>query len=221
MNCAGKRQRVRVLLLSALLGAAGLAFAQPASINGAYDPAFGSALSVQTDATGFGSLLSEMDGSYGLITGGTLYLFISGNLQNNANNINIFIADGRSGQSTLAAVNPGNLGANNLSAMNGSKFSTGFSATYAFNINNNGTMLTVSQYDLVHNTSVDTLGNLTTSGGIVVNATVDNSVLVGFNNNNTASQTADVGPGSTGLELAIPLSLLGNPSEPGKSFDRH
>ena len=36
--------------------------------------------------------------------------------------------------------------------MNGSKFSPGFSATYAFNINNGGTTLTVSQYDLVNNT---------------------------------------------------------------------
>jgi glycosidase len=212
MKRGKKRQRVRVfLLLSALYGAAGLAFAQPASINGGYDPIFGNVLSIQIDATGFGSGLSELDGCYGLVTEETLYLFISGNLQNNANNVNIFIADGRAGQSTLSASNPGNLGANTLSAMNGSKFSAGFSATYAFNINNNGTALTVSQYDLVHNTAVDALGNLTTTGGIVANATVDNSVVVGFNNNNTASQAANVGPGAKGLELAVPLSLLGNP----------
>ena len=57
---------------------------------------------------------------------------------------------------------------------------------------------------------------MTTSGGIVANAIVDNSVVVGFNNNNTSSQAANVGAGSTGLELAIPLSLLGNPSGPIK-----
>jgi glycosidase len=219
MNRVEKRQRVCVFLLLSMLSDAGKsAIAQPASINGAYDLAFGNALSIQTDATGFGPMLSELDGGYGLIAGGTLYLFISGNLQNNANNINIFIADGRAGQGTLAAVNPGNLGANNLSVMNGSKFSAGFSATYAFNINNNGAALSVSQYDLVHITSVDALGNLKTSGGIVANATVDNSVVVGFNNNNKASQATNIGPGSTGLELAIPLSLLGNPSGPVEVF---
>ena len=110
--------------------------APPASINGAYSPAFGSALSVQTDATGFGAGLSELDAAYGLITGGNLYLFLSGNLQNNANNIGIFIA-GTGGQSTLNAANLGNLGANSLSVMNGSTFSPGIFGRFThFNINN-------------------------------------------------------------------------------------
>ncbi|HMD53160.1 MAG TPA: hypothetical protein VKJ65_01230, partial [Phycisphaerae bacterium] len=124
-----------------------------------------------------------------------------------------FIA-GAGGQSTLNAANPGNLEANNLSVMNGSQFSPGFTPIYAFNINNTNTTLTVSQYNLLNDTSVDTLGSLTESGNIVANGTVDNSVVVGFNNNNTKSQAANVGSGSTGLELAIPLSLIGNPTGP-------
>jgi glycosidase len=200
------------LWLSLICCLADSALAQPASINGAYDPALGTAIVVQTTATGFGLTQSELDASYAIVAGGKLYLFLSGNLQNNSNNINLFIADGRSGQSVLFAVNPGNLGPNSLSVMNGSKFSQGFSATYAININNGGTTLTVSQYDLVNNTSADSLGRLTTSGGIVANATVDNGVVIGFNNNNTSSQAANVGAGSRGLELAIPLSLLSNPS---------
>jgi hypothetical protein len=207
-------QRVRIFFgLMFIGGLVASACAQPVSINGSYDPAFGNALSVQTDATGFGLNDSELDGAYGLIANGNLYLFFSGNLQNNGNNINIFIA-GADGQSTLKAANPGNLGANNLSVMNGSQFSPGFLATYAFNINNNGNTLTVSQYNLLNNTAVDTLGSLTTSGNIVINGVVDNSVMVGFNNNNAEAQAADVGTGSTGLELAIPLSLLGNPAGP-------
>jgi hypothetical protein len=206
-------QRACILsLLPVILCLTGLACAQPTSINGVYDSAFGSALGVQTDATGFGATYSELDAAYGLITDGKLYLFISGNLENNSNNINVFIADGRTGQTTLNAVNPGNLGSNSLSVMNGSRFSPGFSATYAFNVNNNGVTLAVSQYDLLQNTAVDTLGKLTTSGGIVANATVDNSVVIGFNNNNTATQAANVGSGAKGLELAVPLALLGNPS---------
>ncbi|MGD1088127.1 MAG: alpha-amylase family glycosyl hydrolase [Verrucomicrobiota bacterium] len=209
-----KCQSIRVLfLLMAIGGLAASAYAQPASINGAYDPAFGSALCVQTDATGFGLNQSELDGAYGLITNGNLYLFLSGNLQNNGNNINLFIA-GTGGQSTLNAANPGNLAANNLSVMNGSQFSPGFSAIYGFNINNTNKTLTVSQYNLTDNTSVDALGSLTESGNIVANGTVDNSVVVGFNNNNSQSQADDVGQGSLGLELAIPLSLIGNPGGP-------
>jgi glycosidase len=188
-------------------------FAQPASINGSYDPAFGSALSVQTDATGFGLNYSELDGAYGLITNGYLYLFISGNLQNNGNNINLFIG-GMNGQSTLSAANPGNLGLNNLSVMNGSMFSPGFSAMYAININNTNKTLTISQYDLINNTAVDTFGSLTENGNIVVNGTVDNSVVVGFNNNNSKNQAANVGTDSMGLELAVPLSLIGSPNGP-------
>jgi hypothetical protein len=193
-----RHQSVCLLFLLVIVGGLAAARAQPASINGSYDPAFGGALSVQTDATGFGLNYSELDGAYGLITNGTLYLFFSGNLQNNGNNINLFIA-GSDGQSTLNAANPGNLGLNNLSVMNGSKFSPGFTAIYAFNINNTNKVLTVSQYNLTNNTAVDILGSMTESGNIVVNETVDNSVVVGFNNNNSKGQAANVGVGSTGL----------------------
>ena len=210
-------KRPQSICLSYLLliigGLAMAAHAQPASINGNYDPAFGRPLAVQTDATGFGLNYSELDAAYGLIANGNLYLFLSGNLQNNGNNINLFIA-GAGGQSTLNAANPGNLGLNNLSVMNGSKFSPGFTGVYAFNINNTNKTLTVSQYNLTSNTAMDAQGSLVESGDIVVNGTVDNSVVVGFNNNNSKSQAANVGAGSTGLELAIPLSLIGNPTGP-------
>ncbi|HSY16763.1 MAG TPA: hypothetical protein VK815_00450, partial [Candidatus Acidoferrales bacterium] len=209
-------QSVRILFLLVYLGAlAAFVHAQPAVINGGYDPAFGGALSVQTDATGFGLNLSELDAAYGFTTNGMLYLFMSGNLENNGNNINVFIG-GTNGQTTLNAVNPGNLALNNLSVMNGSKFSSGFTAIYAFNINNSNRTVTVSQYNLISNTAVDALGILMETGNAVTNGAVDNSVLVGFNNNNSKSQAANVGPGSTGLELAIPLSLIGNPAGPVK-----
>jgi glycosidase len=189
------------------------ACAQPVIINGSYDPAFGSALAIQTDATGFGLNASELDAAYGLVANGNLYLFLSGNLQNNGNNINIFIG-GTDGQTVLNAANPGNLALNNLSVMNGSRFSPGFSAVYAFNINNTNQTLTVSQYNLTNHTAVDSLGALTETGNIVANGMIDNSVVVGFNNTNAKSQAANVGAGSTGLELMIPLSLIGNPSGP-------
>jgi len=188
---------------------------QPATINGTYDPAFGNALAVQTDATGFGLNYSELDAAYGFITNGVLYLFISGNLQNNGNNINLFIG-GTNGQSTLNAANPGNLGLNNLAMMNGSKFAQNFTAAYALNVNNTNKTLTISQYNLINGTAVDAGGSLAENDNVVVNGTVDNSVAIGFNNNNSKSQANNVGPGATGLELAIPLSLIGNPVGPVK-----
>src|SRR5277367_2716879 len=134
-------RRVCFLFFLILIGGlAASAYAQPANINGSYDPAFGSALGVQTAATGFGLNDSELDGAYGFVTNGNLYLFLSGNLQNNGNNINLFIA-GAGGQSTLNAVATGNQGVNDLANINGSQFSPGFSAIYAFNINNNGSTL--------------------------------------------------------------------------------
>jgi hypothetical protein len=198
----------------ALLGAAASAYAQPASINGAYDPAFGSALSLQTDGTGFGANQSELDAAYGFVTNGNLYLFLSGNLEAAGNNLNLFIS-GVGGQSTLsAAALPGTseTALNSLSIMNSSVFSSGFTAIYAININATN-VLNVSQYNLLNNTAVDALGtNLTESGNIVSNITVDNGVVVGFNDNNTQTQTNNVGTGSLGMELKIPLSLIGNPS---------
>ena len=214
MNGHRKFERHFPLLLVVLYGSAISLNAQPANIDGKYDLVYGSPACVQTVATGFGAKYNELDAAYSLVAGGELYLFFPGNLQNNANNFNLFIADGRIGQSVLNAVDLANLGTNSLSVMNGSKFSLGFSATYAININNKGNTLTVSQYDLVHNTATDASGVLVTSGGIVTNAMVDNSVVVGFNNNNAASQSANVGLGATGIELAIPLALLGNPTGP-------
>jgi hypothetical protein len=182
---------------------------------------YGSPLSVQTINTGFGnnsgagdaSTGSELDAAYGAISGGNLYLFVAGDFQNNGNHLNVFLADGRSGQSSLStSVSP-------LNAMNGSVFSSGFSATYALDVNDyQGTAYT-STADLVNN-------NGGFQGGVVLSAGIGSGILnngIGLALNNThvstmgASGAALSGATSgantmTGLELSIPLSLLGNPS---------
>ena len=58
---------------------------------------------------------------------------------------------------------------------------------------------------------MDAPGSLTETGNIVANGTMDSSVVVGFNTN-SKSQAANMGAGSTDMELAIPLSLIGNPT---------
>ena len=105
------------------------------NLNGTLNSGFyGSALSVQTINTGFGNAGgvdsgggSELDAAYGKISGGNLYLFLAGNVENNGNHLNVFIAGGAAGgQNTL------NTSGGSLATMNGSVFSSGFNATFAF-----------------------------------------------------------------------------------------
>lgn len=182
--------------------------------------AYGSPLAVQTINTSFGNSAgggdatgSELDAVYGSISGGSLYLFVAGNFQNNGNHLNLFLADGRTGQSTLSTtVSP-------LSAMNGSQFSSGFSATYALDLNDYQGTLYTSTADLVNNNG-GYQGAVTLTGGIG-SGTLGDGISVALNNTHTstmgASGTALSGATSganttTGLELSIPLSLLGNPT---------
>src|SRR5690348_10553451 len=95
--------------LTALLGArAGAAV----GIDGLKDADYGAARAVQTNNTSFGDSTvgdgtsaagSELDAAYGVVQNGSLYLLFTGNLETNFNHINIFIADGRSGQTTINA----------------------------------------------------------------------------------------------------------------------
>src|SRR5947208_7918225 len=88
------------------------------AINGSYDADYGSALSLQTNNTGFGDNTqnngntangSELDGGYGLVQNGFLYLFLTGNVETNNNHLNIFIANSASssGQNIINCQNVG------------------------------------------------------------------------------------------------------------------
>ena len=71
------------------------------------------ALATQTINTGFGDSTvgdgtsnggSELDAAYGTVSNGYLYVFVAGNFENNGNDLNLFIDDGRAGgQNTLTA----------------------------------------------------------------------------------------------------------------------
>src|SRR5205085_8240562 len=143
------------------------------------------------------------------------------NVETNFNHLNIFIADGRAGQSTLQVAN------NQLATMNGSKFSTGFSGTYALDINGGGATPTwfANRYDLTQaNPSSSFIGSFNPTVGTqseFINGSTHSGVLASFNNSNTAGvisgngsaadQTA-AGAVTSGFELAIPLAQLGSPT---------
>ena len=190
------------------------------NLNGTLNSGFyGSALSVQTINTGFGNAAggndsvggSELDAAYGKVSGGNLYLFLAGNFENNGNHLNVFLAGGASGQSTL------NTSGGTLATMNGSVFSSGFSATFAFDMNDFSGTLYSEEYNLVANTG-GYVGSLNNSGtGIYAGS--DGGVSSLYLNNNHASTMGASGAAlsgatsgintTTGLELVVPLSAIG------------
>ena len=227
------KKRAGLSLCAAALAAAKLSSAAHAAVptvDGTLDAAYGAPLSVQTNNTGFGKNTdgtglsnggSELDAAYGLQANGNLYLFFAGNLETNYNHLNIFLSDGRAGQSTLNIAS-----GQTLSAMNGTKFSSGFSATYALDINGGGgppVTEYVNSYDLTQspapgnyigsfgltsNTSTGTAATLTS--GVSMAANLSNVAGVGSDTTTPAS-AANASSVTTGFEIAIPLSVLGSP----------
>jgi hypothetical protein len=188
---------------------------------------YGSPLALQTITTGFGDsggndsgAGSELDGAYGVIQNGNLDLFLAGNIQNNGNHLNIFVAGGAPGQSILNAPATAT-----LQTMNGSVFSPGFQATYAYDVNDYAGTLYSEEYTYA--------GPGALSGGYVGSVAEYATGLAGpavpggggfpayatiaINNNNVSTMT---GSGSaynaslaaavrTGFEMSIPLSQIG------------
>ena len=202
-------------------------YAHAQNLNGTLNTGFyGSPLAVQTINTGFGYAGggadsaggSELDAAYGTISGGDLWLFLAGNFESNGNHLNLFIAGGAAGQNTLST------SGGTLAAMNGSVFSPGFQATFALDMNDYspsegvtpGTLYT-EEYNLVLNTG-GYVGALPESS-LGIAAGSDGGVSSLYLNNNHASTMGAAGTAlsgatsgantTTGLELAIPLSVLG------------
>jgi len=206
--------------ISIAIMAAGLACAHAQNLNGTVNTGFyGSPLSVQTVNTAFGNAAggndsaggSELDAAYGRVSGGNLYLFLAGNFENNGNHLNVFISGGAAGQSSLSTSG----GA--LAAMNGSIFSPGFSATWAFDMNDYSGTLYNEEYNLVANTGgyMGALGNITTgiyagSSGGVSSLYLNNNHASTMGAGGTALSGATSGANTTtGLELVVPLSAIG------------
>jgi hypothetical protein len=224
---AGGRLLQGLCLAGGILGAATLTARAQIVVDGTLDPAYGSPLAVQTVNTGFGDSTigdgtstggSELDAAYGTIANGNLYLFLAGNFEDNGNHANIFISDGRPGQSTLALPATGS-----LQAMNGSKFSPGFQATYALDLNDYQGTAYVEEYSLSGSASGGYVGSFGLTGGIGSGIPGPNGINYGLNNLNAAGVNGNTGTAAnpsaadavtTGLEMSIPLADLGNPAGP-------
>jgi hypothetical protein len=199
----------------------GAAYAQ--NLNGTVNTSFyGSPLAVQTINTGFGNATggdsangSELDAAYGQVSGGNLYLFLAGNIENNGNHLNLFVDGGAPGQSTLALPTTGT-----MKAMNGSVFSPGFQATFALDMNDFSGTLYSEEYTYggagvltggyVGSLAETSTGIAAGSDGGVSSLYLNNTHVSTMGAAGTALSGATSGANTTtGLELVIPLASIG------------
>jgi len=198
------------------------------NVNGSYASDYGSPIVLQTINTGFGDSTvgdgtstggSELDAAYGVAENGNLYLFLPGNFEDNGNHANVFIQSTGGGQNVLNVSN-GWTG----SAMNGSVFSPGFAPNLFLDANDYQGTLYVDEYLLNGGGSTNYyLGSVALINGIGNGSLPDDisgNILVGLNDTNISQMGASgapanpayVGSVATGLEIAIPLADIGNPS---------
>ncbi len=224
----------------ALTGLAGRGFAQVAVTgNLSTTPAnYGSnvpgtgALAIQTINTSFGDSTyagtppdangSELDAAYGVVQNGNLDLFFAGNYEGNGNHLAVFIDDGAMSGGSPSGQNILNISNGWTAAgMNNSVFSSGFYADLLLDANDYSQQMYVDQYNLNPTGSTNSyLGSVALASGIG-HGTLG-GIGFGLNNSNTAGVTGDVNGGaatagvaqavSTGLEISIPMSALGNPT---------
>ncbi|HEX4052994.1 MAG TPA: PEP-CTERM sorting domain-containing protein [Tepidisphaeraceae bacterium] len=224
-----RKKLVRSSLVAAACVAAGITVGArggvvvDGTINGA--EGYGGPIATQTVNTGFGDSTvgdgtsgggSELDAAYGVVQNGNLYVFLSGNVEDNGNHVNLFISDGRAGQSTLSVPATGT-----LQAMNGSVFSPGFQATYAMDINDYLETDYVEEYTYSGPGALSGgyIGSIPVAGGIGTGT--PGIATIGWNDTNAAGVNGNAGTAAdpvaadavtTGMEVAIPLSALGNPA---------
>jgi hypothetical protein len=207
------------------------AWAQP-TLDGTRDASY-SLRSVQTVQTNFGDANpnggSELDAAWAQISGGTLYVMLTGNLENNFNKFDLFIDSVPGGQNVLQNAdgsggnNPTNDGWANKFA--GFTFDSGFAADYMMILRNGNfggdrfdvDFATIGGGGSAFEAATMVFGASLT--GSNANALPLSGIGIAHDRSNTGgviggTAAADQGAAAavtTGIELAIPLSAIGNP----------
>ncbi len=172
---------------------------------------------------------SELDQAYAFIADGALHLFLTGNVAmmlkgSQAGTVghilDVFLDTGPGGQNALNGLGVGN-------PLNGLTFDAGFEADHLFEFwgsaigGPGGTPIWAAYYQAIPTqggTSLVWLGDGTAGGpGTLSGGTNPDGVLVTIDNHNVAGVTfgCDAASGAgvtTGVEWAIPLAAIGNPS---------
>lgn len=205
------------------------AFAQP-TLDGSISGDGYNLAATQSTQTQFGDNGSELNAAWAQIDSGVLYLTLTGNLENNFNKLNIFIDSGLGGQTTLQA--DANNGGNNpendnwANQHNGFTFDSNFDANYMIIVRNGN--FGGDRFDIDFATVGGGLGAFETASDVFggsltgsnANALPGAGIGVAFDNSNGAGIAGGTGAADpnaaedvlTGIELAIPLSSIGNPS---------
>jgi len=188
---------------------------------------------VQTLETQFGDANpnsgSELDAAWAQFDGGVLYLMLTGNLENNFNKLNVFIDSVPGGQNQLQADansggnNPENDGWANKHA--GFMFDAGFEADYLVILRNGN--FGGDRFDIDYAVIGGGLGAFQNASFVFGSsltgsnaAALPNGIGVAHDRSNTAGVVGGTGAANqaaaaavtTGIELAIPLSAIGNPN---------
>jgi len=223
---------MRLLPVALVFTAAALPASAAPILDGTRDGSY-SLRSVQTVQTQFGDGNptggSELDAAYARVEGGTLYLMLTGNLEANFNKLNIFIDSVAGGQNTLQndVLNGGNNPTNDgwAGKYAGFTFDAGFDADYLLIVRNGNFMGNRFDIDyaVIGGGAVGVEAATAVFGGALTgsnaNALPGVGVGVAFNGSNTGGVTGGFAAAdqmaaaavTTGIELAIPMSALGNP----------
>jgi len=210
-------------------------------VDGTAEAEFGSPIVTQTVPTQFGdnddadvsaANGSELDAAFGVIQNGSLFLTLSGNLQSNFNKFELFVDSTAGGQNQLRNDNP-DVDFNGLNRMGagteegegpGLKFDAGFAPDFYLTLGGgndpvewfaNGAQLLTDGGGVGEFLGGSGPGNTTITsdpGGSFagINIAINNSNTAGVDGANV-NTPGDV---TTGIEIEIPLALLGNPSGP-------
>ena len=225
---------VIALLLVALLALP--AFAVP-TVDGTRDAEYGPPIVVQAVETQFGDSTGgitgggELDAGYATITGGRLYIMLTGNIENNFNKVSVFIDSKAGGENVLSNIPQYDF--NNVSQnFGGLTFDAGFAADYhlfgrwggggntfevdiadragggSASVNVNGAAATTGagtpvQSGVVNpgNNGVNNTGNRTLTGFLT------SPLEFGFNNNNGAGVSGGTAAANQAAAAAVTTGL--------------
>ena len=202
------------------------------TVDGTADGSYGPPVVVQTTQTQFGNSNlgvvdyangSELDAASARIEGGVLYLHFAGNVESNFNKFELFFDTQNGGQNQLRSDNV-DVDFNGLNRLAGLKFDSAFIPDYYITF---GGGYDGSGYRLFGNYAELPTGgagagyylgsNTAATAGPLGGGTNPNAIELTINNSNSAGVSDGCGASSgagvtTGVELAIPLAAIGNPT---------
>lgn len=197
-------------------------------VDGTREAAYPPPIESQTCTTGFGdstdALCDRSDGGselcniHALVANGVLYIFVGGNLESNFNKFDLFIDAKQGGQNALRTDNA-DIDFNGLNRMGGNPgmtFDTCFTADFFLTVTNGGDPLAmyanVAQLLTLGGGAGQYLGQGVPCATPIIGKS---GVIVAMNNSNALGVGGDGGSTKgaaaveTGIEIAIPLTLLG------------